>query len=521
MSTTKTEVRTMNKQKVKLSPEEKAENKYNRDLVKILKRVGEFLTPIEEKWSGIGLVTLESWLWLKSNVGVICTAPMGAGKTLIAKWVFALMEQSGAADYNFIIQEFKKTDWKQILPTDANEKVFHFNVPEISVMPKYSQDFFWSNIPVLMSDGNFTYRFPSSDGEEGGAILFTDCQASFFVASQPPKTHNIINDTTFKTLANDRCVNVFNINQLRGSVNVHVRHVEDQCLKLGLKSGKFSRITLPYNKKWDFLPKECFTEKEIKGKARKFVEIPRNQVKFDNGKSKHEKLATHVTQSNLDISELEDVLRNQFSINRREEHINAVLKEWAIFLNDPVVKQIHIDVFVTLFGFYLNLFNKLTEGSVEDAIKIKYGAVEMLARISDLIARNRVVTQNLLTKEFNAEEDDVQHHVSELVRAKILSETRPVLDKPLPRSHRPKATRNVRRTTKTLKSAGLISMRRATRLDQEKDKDVKIRESVYEFTDDIHQFFKIYATILKDTLPKKVLAQIPQIEKHLNHGDDM
>ncbi len=187
---------------------------------KILKKVVTFLKPIELNFTGIGLPTLFSFLACNTGAGIISTAPMGSGKTLIAKLLEELMKQSHKADHVIIFQEFKKTDWIRIFSKKHYyNEFFHFSVPEISAVSEYSQNLFLEKIPALQSDGNFEYTYGKEEDEK---IELTDCDASYFIASQPPKTSALINDTTFKTLANDRCWNILLINQLRGRSNIPI-----------------------------------------------------------------------------------------------------------------------------------------------------------------------------------------------------------------------------------------------------------------------------------------------------------
>lgn len=509
--------------------------RYEKELMRCIKHISVFLKPIEENWTGAGLPTLFSWIAMKTGAGVIVTAPMGAGKTLVVKLVDFLMRKGEVIDivndkqliYN--LQEFKKTDWILMFPAFAERKTFHFSIPEISAMPEYSQEFFWSRIPAFQSDGEFLYCYGADNSvdENAGKIEFKNCKASYIIASQPVKTYNIINDTTFKTLANDRCWNILLINQLKGLINVNLNLIDEKLAGLNVK--KYTKILLRKTSKFKSLPAELTVIRN----GIEHVELTEKFVKFENGSSSaYKDKADHVTASNLDISKLIMAIRNQYSVNRRDEQINDILKEFCVFLNTPVVQQVHVDLFVTLFSFYINLFNQLTIGSVEDSIKIKYGAVEMLGRISALISKNQFVTVDLLKKEFNSSTDDVTVHLRELTaeHCGILKERIPIieeskkkekkkkLEEKTKRASSDKSNKTVTRSTKTLKSVGLLTQRFATKLDTEKNAGLKPRQSIYEFTGKINNHFEFYAAILNDTLPKSVKKNIPQVERFLNRS---
>ena len=85
--------------------------RYQKDLERITKKIVTFITPIEENWTGIGLPTLFCFLANITGAGVIATAPMGAGKTLMARILENLMDLSGFSDKTVVFQEFKKGDW--------------------------------------------------------------------------------------------------------------------------------------------------------------------------------------------------------------------------------------------------------------------------------------------------------------------------------------------------------------------------------------------------------------------------
>jgi hypothetical protein len=509
-----------------LSQEEIAEQKaikaYNKDLKYALQRLTIFLEPIETSFTGMGLPSLFGWLVVRTGTGIIITSPMGAGKTLMVKIIEVLTQLTNGADHILNVQEFKKTDWKEYLPAHAVEEHFLFLIPEISAMPKYSQELFWDRIPALQSDGNFEYRYPSTDKEEGGSIVFENCSAAYAIASQPPKTHALINDTTFRTLANDRCWNIILINQLRGEVNVPISKVNDVLKKIDILEGDYTNLLIKTTtsrfKRFKGLALPKTSRKRIyKGEeiTEKYWMLSEAFVKFENGQSNHVKQAFHISQSTLNLEAFEDCIRNQYSVNRRTEQMNNLLKQWGLFLNIPTIKQVHVDLFVSLFGFYVNLFNSLTTGTVEQSIDIKYGAVEMLCRVSDLIARNRLVTQTLLTKEFNAEDPDVSFHVNSLVEAKILKGTKPLVKKRVKRAQSSKNPRTVRRQTNVLTSVGLLTKRVATKDDSTNNQKILPREAIYDFTEIINGHFVIYASILDDLLPKAVRKQIPQLQKFL------
>lgn len=497
-----------------------------------LTRITSFTKPIEEKFTGLGLPVLFSWLACRSGDGIVCTAPMGAGKTAAAEFVAELMTQSEFADHVFNLQEFKKTDWKAILPAHAEEEFFHFSVPEISAMNEYSQELFWSKIPVLQSDGTFVYIYPAADGDEkGGKIEYIRCEASYFIASQPPKTDKIVNDTTFRTLANDRCWNIILLNQLRGRSNVKLDKISGIVSSLNLSSGCFTHLIrkVPKNAPKEGFPADWIRFKktsEVKRKDKKtkkmvkvilveeYHRIPTIYVKFHNGTD----VVSHLTQSSLDVEELEDCIRNQYSVDRREEKMHTILREFVSFLDEDTVEQVHVDLFVQLFGFYIKLFNRLTIGSVEQSISIRYGAVEMLCKISSLIARGKLITQELLTKEFNAVVEDVAAHIEDLLAHNIikLRKLPPISRKKgSKRYEKKKSPQMIRRQAKTLMSVGLLSKRFANAADIMDDDNVRPRMVIYEFTDEINSFFKLYALILSELLPKKLLKTIKHIEKFL------
>lgn len=488
----------------------KEERAYSKELKRCLERLSTFIQPIEEHWSGIGLATLFVWLAARTGAGIIITAPMGAGKSLVVKIVEWLMEASGFADYVFNIQEFKKTDWKEILPEYANDKFFFFSIPEISVMLKYSQELFLPKISTLQSDGDFEYRFPSAGDDEGGSIIFENCQAGYAIASQPPKTYAIINDETFKTLANDRCWNIILINQLRGSENVPLKDIDKHCSKIDLEDGNYVRLKIKRTAAFKRLPKVLNTI--IDGKT--YLDIDRAYIRFDNGRQ-WKNQSYHLTKSTLNTDKFVEIIRNQYSVNRRYQQMNDILKEWAAFLNVVTVKQVHIDLFLSLFGFYVKLFNSLTIGNVEKSIDFKYGATEMLCRISDLKSQGEIVTQHLLTLEFNTEEDDISKHISELIKASIIQEYKPKTRKKVPRSHRKKDVRSIYRQTNILRSVGLLSKRFATKDDSKGNPNVSPREAIYDFTDDINDHFVLYANILNDMLDWTTLITIPHISRYL------
>ncbi len=506
---------------------EKRQLKAQKMVKNALTRITEFTKPIEERFTGLGLPILFSWLACRSGDGVVCTAPMGAGKTAAAEFVAELMKQSEFADHVFNLQEFKKTDWKAILPAYAEEEFFHFSIPEISAMNEYSQELFWSKIPVLQSDGTFVYIYPAAEGDDkGGKIEYIRCEASYFIASQPPKTDKIVNDTTFKTLANDRCWNIILLNQLRGRANIQINEIPGIISRLKLDSGVFTHLIRKVPKK---APKEGFPAdwirfsktRNIKGKSiiEEFHRIPTYYVKFRNGTER----VQHITQSSLDVTELEDCIRNQYSVDRREEKMNSILREFVSFLDEDTVEQIHVDLFVQLFGFYIKLFNRLTVGSVEQSISIRYGAVEMLCKISSLIARGKLITQDLLTKEFNAVIEDVAAHIEDLLAHNIirLRKLPPISQKKgSKRYEQKKSPQMIRRQAKTLMSVGLLSKRFANTSDIDKDGNVRPRMVIYEFTDEINSYFRLYALILSELLPKKLLKTINHIDKFLPQLED-
>ena len=80
------------------------------DFNKILKHLAKFISPIEEKFTGVGIPALFSYLATLTGAGVIITAPMGSGKTLITK-IIEEMHKVYDSDHVITIQEFKKTDW--------------------------------------------------------------------------------------------------------------------------------------------------------------------------------------------------------------------------------------------------------------------------------------------------------------------------------------------------------------------------------------------------------------------------
>ena len=140
----------------------------------------------------------------------------------------------------------------------------------------------------------------------------------------------------------------------------------------------------------------------------------------------------------------------------------------------------------------------------------------MLCRISGLDSQGEIITQTLLTKEFNAEEDDVAKHINELIKSFIITERLPKSRKKLPRSKRSKSPRAVIKQTKALQSVGLISKRFATKKDKENNPDIGIKEAIYEFTDKIKGYFTIYANILNDMLDWTTLINIPQIRRYIS-----
>lgn len=156
----------------------------------------------------------------------------------------------------------------------------------------------------------------------------------------------------------------------------------------------------------------------------------------------------------------------------------------------------------------------------------------MLGRISALLAKNQIVTVDLLKEEFNTSDTDVTCHINELIGSHILREYKPVIEESLPsektkRVESAKSSKTVTRTTKTLKSVGLLSQRFATKLDTEKNAGLKPRQSIYDFKGTtnkpnlIDNHFIFYAAILNDTLTKAVRKNIPQVERYLNRKDSL
>jgi len=463
-----------------LTHQEQEEYHYRFCLSKII----EFIKPIEEKFTGLGLPILFSFLSNRTGTGNICTSPMGAGKTIIAIFIEYLMKLTNFADYVIPFQEFKKTDWMAIFPERRYEnEFFHFSIQEISAVGEYSEALFWDKIPTLMTDGSFLYRSSKDDDD---VIQMTNCRASFFIASQPPKTHHIINNETFRTLANDRTWNIILLNQMRSMRNSDLSEVEGICEKIPL----FNKAGNP-----------------------RFFRSDIDKIKYLNTNGSK---VSHLTEVDWEsVKEFENIVRNQFSVARRYSHMNNIILQFANLLNIKLVRQVHLWLFLDLFSLYIDLYNKLTIGSVEQSVDIRYGAVEMLCRINDLKTQDKIITQKLLCKEFNTSVEDVREFLNELVYQNIIQESEPVGKAPTKRSKRKKSSRAVREQTNKLIESGLITKRFASRIDAKNNSDVQPREVIYEFSSLIDEFFKFYAEILASFLSDKDLKSIPQINKFL------